>query len=167
MIYLMCSQDGDVPLLAQTVAGNASDKKLFRERLESLKGQIKEGEDSYFVADSALYVEKTLETISSIIKWITRVPEKLTLAKELIRESKDLTILEAGYKGKEVIRYYAGVEQRWLLVHSEQAYQREVKTLKRRINKELEERSKDLRKFCSEEFDCPNDAEAIVNNNKK
>ena len=162
MIYLMCSQDGDVPLLAQTVAGNASDKKLFRERLESLKGQIKEGEDSYFVADSALYVEKTLETISSIIKWITRVPEKLTLAKELIRESKDLTILEAGYKGKEVIRYYAGVEQRWLLVHSEQAYQREVKTLKRRINKELEERSKDLRKFCSEEFDCPNDAEAAL-----
>jgi transposase len=29
MIYMMSSQDGDVPLLAQTVAGNSSDKKLF------------------------------------------------------------------------------------------------------------------------------------------
>ena len=162
MIYLMCSQDGDVPLLAQTVAGNTSDKKLFRERLESLKGQIKEGENSYFVADSELYVQETLEKVSPIIKWITRVPEKLTLAKEFISESKDLTILEPGYKGKEVIRHYAGVEQRWLLVYSEQAYQREAKTLKKRIGKELEERSKDLRKFCAEEFDCPNDAETAL-----
>ena len=160
MIYLMCSQDGDVPLLAQTVAGNTSDKKLFRERLENLKGQIQEGEDSYFVADSALYVEETLEKVSPLIKWITRVPEKLTLAKELIRESKELEILEPGYKGREVIRHYAGVEQRWLLIHSEQAYQREAKTLNRRIFQELEDKSKDLRKFCSEEFDCPGDAEA-------
>jgi transposase len=54
MIYLMSSQDGDVPLLAKTVAGNTSDKELFRERLKELQGQIQAGESVYFVADSLL-----------------------------------------------------------------------------------------------------------------
>ncbi len=44
MIYLMSSQDGDVPLLAKTVAGNTSDKELFRERLKELQGQIQSGD---------------------------------------------------------------------------------------------------------------------------
>ncbi len=47
MIYMMSSQDGDVPLLAQTVAGNSSDKKLFRERLRALKEQIQQGREEY------------------------------------------------------------------------------------------------------------------------
>ena len=54
MIYLMSSQDGDVPLLAKTVAGNSSDKELFRERLKELREQIQDGDPVYFVADSAL-----------------------------------------------------------------------------------------------------------------
>jgi transposase len=40
MISLICSQDGDVPLLAQTIAGNTSDKTHFKETLFSLKDQI-------------------------------------------------------------------------------------------------------------------------------
>ena len=162
MIYLMCSQDGDVPLLAQTVAGNTSDKKLFRERLMSLKEQIREADDSYFIADSALYVEETLKEISPLIKWITRVPEKLVLAKKLIQNADDLEDIEPGYRGKEVTCDYAGIEQRWLLVRSEQAYHREAKTLNTRIHKECAKHSVDLRKLCGEEFDCPADAQAAL-----
>ncbi len=40
MISLMCSQDGDIPLLAQTIAGNTSDKTHFKETLCSLKTHI-------------------------------------------------------------------------------------------------------------------------------
>ena len=54
MIYLMSSQDRDVLLLAKIVAGNTSDKELFRESLKELQGQIQGGENVYFVADSAL-----------------------------------------------------------------------------------------------------------------
>src|SRR5208337_1883631 len=75
MIYLMSSQDGDVPLLAKTVAGNTSDKQLFRERLKELQGQIRAGEHVYFVADSALYTRTTIKDLSSSMKWITRVSE--------------------------------------------------------------------------------------------
>jgi transposase len=51
MISLMCSQDGDVPLLAQTIAGNTSDKTHFRETLKALKIQSSP-HTSYYVADS-------------------------------------------------------------------------------------------------------------------
>ncbi len=63
MIYLMSSQDGDVPLLAKTVAGNTSDKKLFRERLKELQPQVQAGEPTYFVADSELYTQETMRAL--------------------------------------------------------------------------------------------------------
>jgi len=44
----------------------------------------------------------------------------------------------------EHLNEYGGIEQRWLLVYSEQAYLREEKTLKKRINKDNEEKTKEL-----------------------
>ena len=60
MVSLMSSQDGDVPLLAQTIAGNISDKTHFREVLKGLKKEAEKVKDPcYYVADSALYTKKT------------------------------------------------------------------------------------------------------------
>ena len=120
MIYLMSSQDGDVPLLAKTVAGSTSDKELFRERLKELQGQIQAGENVYFVADSALYTKTTIGDLSSSMKWVTRVPETLVEAKQIIQYVGLLEDLEPGYQGKEFQSEYAAVHQRWLLVYSEQ-----------------------------------------------
>jgi transposase len=86
MISLMSSKDGDVPLLAQTIAGNTSDKAHFQEVLNSLKDQLDPDEPAYYVADSALYTEKTIKDISGEIMWITRVPEVVKSAKTLIRQ---------------------------------------------------------------------------------
>jgi transposase len=168
MIYLMSSQDGDVPLLAKTVAGNTSDKELFRERLKELKEQIKGGETTYFVADSALYTQKTLEDLSSSMKWITRVPASLNEAKKTIQYSGSLDDLATDYKGKEFTSTYAGVKQRWLLIYSEQAYQREEKTLKKQIAKEKEKKTSELKRWCQTDFDCEKDAkEALSRWSKK
>lgn len=168
MIYLMSSQDGDVPLLAKTVAGNTSDKKLFRERLKELQQQIREGENTYFVADSALYNRKTLETISSSMKWITRVPENLSDAKRVLQSLDSLKELEPGYAGKELISEYGGVKQRWLLVYSEQAYLRGEKTLKKRVQKEKEQALRELKRWSRLDFDCEKDArEALSRWGKK
>lgn len=158
MIYLMSSQDGDVPLLAQTVAGNSSDKKLFRENLKSLKKQIQEGAESYFIADSALYVEETIKEISPKMKWITRVPEKILEARKLVMSQENLEEIEPGYLGREVQSMYGQVKQRWLLVYSQQAYIREEKTLKKQVIKEFEKRKIELKKLCAQEFDCEKDA---------
>jgi transposase len=158
MIYMMSSQDGDIPLLAQTVAGNSSDKKLFRERLKALKEQIQHGHEEYIVADSELYTRETLQEISPQIKWITRVPEKIVAAKELITSAAELQEIEPGYCVKEVSSTYGGIEQRWLLVHSQQAHAREEKTLRKQVCKEFERTKIELGKLSHQDFDCEHDA---------
>ncbi len=168
MIYLMSSQDGDVPLLAKTVAGNTSDKELFRERLKELRGQIQAGENLYFVADSALYTKATIGDLSSSIKWVTRVPETLVEAKQIVQYTGPLENLELGYQGKEFKSEYGAVKQRWLLVYSEQAYIREEKTLRRQVQKENEEQKRELNRWLRTDFDCENDAkEAVLRWSKK
>lgn len=168
MIYLMSSQDGDVPLLAKTVAGNTSDKELFRERLKELQRQIHAGELVYFVADSALYTRETIENLSSSMKWITRVPETLTEAKKITQSNDSLEELEPGYRGKEFKSEYGKIKQRWLLVYSEQAYIREEKTLKRLIEKEKDQKMSELNRWLRTNFDCENDAkEALLRWSKK
>ena len=166
MISLICSQDGDVPLLAQTIAGNTSDKAHFKETLLNLKSQIEqESERHYFVADSALYTADTLKEISGFAKWITRVPERINAAHQLIHEyaAKDLKEMAAGYFGIEVCSIYGDVPQRWLLIYSEQAYAREKKTLERKIKKELEIQKKEMKALASQEFDCECDARQALN----
>jgi len=162
MIYLMSSQDGDVPLLAKTVAGNTSDKELFRERLKALKGQIQAGESVYFVADSALYTKTTIGDISSSMKWVSRVPETLSEAKQVAQYAGPLEDLESGYQGKEFRSEYGGVQQRWLLVRSEQAYAREEKTLEKRVHKEHGEKARELNRWSQTDFECEKDAKDAV-----
>ena len=53
---------------------------------------------------------------------------------------------------------YGGIEQRWLLVHSEQAHTREKKTLRRQVLKECERAKIELGKLSHQDFDCEQDA---------
>ena len=161
MISLMSSQDGDIPLLAQTIPGNTSDKKHFREILKELKKQIKESETTtYYVADSALYTKETVSEISMFTKWITRVPENITASKYLITNiSKEaMSSCGNGYYTSEVCSYYGDVKQRWLVVFSEKAFEKEIKTLEKRITKAEKTLKKQLKKLCSEEYLCEADA---------
>ena len=170
MISLVCSQDGDVPLLAQTIAGNTSDKTHFKETLLELKSQIdQESDRHYFVADSALYTAKALQEVSGFVKWIARVPEQISAAKQLIHEcsKKDLKEIVAGYFGIEVCSVYGGVPQRWVLIYSEQAYTREKKTLERGIKKEFETKKKAIKAPASQKFDCECDARRALGSLEK
>jgi transposase len=164
MISLMSSKDGDVPLLAQTIAGNTSDKAHFHEVLQSLKDQIDPNDSAYYVADSALYTTKTIKDVSDKIMWITRVPEVIKSAKTLIRQipSGSMLNIGGGYSISEVGNLYGGVRQRWLVVFSEQAKEREAKTLERRIDKELNAKKKELKHIGSKVFGCSTDALAAL-----
>lgn len=140
MIPLMCSLDGDIPLLAQTIAGNTSDKTHFKETLSSLKTQIQDNSHrSYFVADSAFYTADTLAEISNQMKCITHILEKIKATSEVIGsiDKEDVEELSDGYEGIEIGSIYGKISQRWLLIYSEQAYWREEKTLERQVTKEL------------------------------
>lgn len=160
MISMISSSDGDVPLLAQTIPGNTSDKKHFREVLKSLKEQIDPNDPFYFVADSALYTQETIREISQEKRWITRVPENVKAAKEAIRSigPKHMQCVGDGYFIAKLGSFFGDVRQRWLVVFSEKALSRESKTLERRFEREMESKRKELKKLCSKEFHCREDA---------
>ena len=76
------------------------------------------------VADSSLcsadHVEKLTE---GGVKFVARVPETISEAKTRIQEAEieSMGSLTEGYRGEEYRSEYGGVEQRWLVVYSEEA----------------------------------------------
>jgi transposase len=98
------------------------------------------------------------------VLWLTRVPETLAEAQRLVREITPATMLELrpGYLGQEFSLTYAEIKQRWLLVYSEAAFQRELESLKKAQARELAQTEKEWRKLCQPEYKCQADAETAV-----
>ncbi|KAG6559341.1 hypothetical protein RHABOEDO_000321 [Candidatus Rhabdochlamydia oedothoracis] len=77
-----------------------------------------------WVADSALYTKDKLLKNNDYI-WVTCVRETITEARRLIEKTEEEIVWEnreKGYKTSGFKSLYGGIEQRWLLVFSEQAY---------------------------------------------
>ena len=160
MISLMSSSDGDVPLLAKTIGGNSSDKKHFKEALSALQKEVKGShQPSYYVADSALYTKESLTALDNTL-WITRVPGQIKAVKEAYSACNKEMMRDGGngYWYTELGCNYGGIAQRWLVVHSDKALNRDLKTLERRIIKEEEKAKKDWKKLRAAEFSCREDA---------
>jgi len=67
-----------------------------------------------------------------------------------------------------VCNQYSGIKQRWLIVYSKQAYEREKKTLNKRIEKEKTLFEKACWHLGNQIFGCPKDAEKqLLSLNKK
>lgn len=62
-----------------------------------------------------------------------RVPETLAEAKRLVKETRpdQMAELEPGYFGKAIQVEYGGITQRWLVVCSQTASKRELKTFEK------------------------------------
>jgi transposase len=78
---LICSGDGDIPIYIKAVSGNEVDSKKFGEIAVEYQKRIQV--NSLIVADSALYTESNIKLMSSL-KWLTRVPLTIKLAKSLV-----------------------------------------------------------------------------------
>ena len=104
------------------------------------------------------------------MRWLMRVPETLAQAKRLVKEVavEQMYELAAGYQGQEVICEYAGVNQRWLVIASQAARNRELKTLEKAQARELKKVQKEWRKLAGQTFNCQADAEkALARFNQK
>src|SRR5262245_32277924 len=152
--------------------GNNSDKVSFHETIKSVedfRAQIDVKGKFKRIADSALYTKERLLKSNDYV-WVTRVPETIAEARNLI-EKLDEKISwierEGGYKTEEYQSSYGGIEQRWLLVFSEQAYQREKKTLEKKLEQEEEKLQKELRHFGNQKFHCESDARKALEEMKK
>ena len=67
-----------------------------------------------------------------------------------------------GYSYQEISKTYGGIEQRWLVVESQQRRESDLKSLEKKIRKERVEVDKKLRSLKSEHFACIADAETAT-----
>ena len=167
VLNLATTGKSNFPIWMEPHAGNASDKKILPAaivRMNDLCQQLKESESFLYVADSAAY--ENIIAHSGKLKWLSRVPANLTLAKQLLTTpATKLAWLdkENGYKYYQQNTCYGDVQQRWLLVFSEQAYQQEVKTLSNQISKTYTRLSKEWWHLSNQVFSCKDDALKAAN----
>lgn len=169
VVSLITSQAASIPLWLEALDGNSNDRVCFPKTVQAYCRSLGKGEQPYYVMDSAGYSEDNLKAMEQV-RWLTRVPETLKQAKELVEKSQkaDMELLEEGYWGKEVLNEYAGIRQRWLVVYSEAAQQREERGLERKQAKELETAGVQWRKLMQDIFSCQADAElALAQFNQK
>ncbi len=123
--------------------GNASDNNVFKQRCEGILKEFSASEmPQYLVADSKLY---TSENAANLVKlpFITRIPGNLKVVDEVIEQCLDMGNWQAldgekdkdgespresprespSYKYQRLDLCHYGIEQRWLVVYSESAYQ--------------------------------------------
>lgn len=163
VVQLITSQRSALPIWLEVLSGNSSDKETFAASVDSYCKQLGENEKPYFVMDSAGYAADNLKTLKEM-RWLMRVPETLAEAKRLVRETEPTAMVEivSGYWGKEVEITYAGIPQRWLVVFSQAAYDREVQTLTRTEAKELQTAEKLWHSLCRQTFNCQADAQTAI-----
>ena len=163
VLSLVVNGPSSMPLWMEPLDGNSSDKTSFHEtvkRVGEFQKQIDLEKKFKWVADSALYTKDKLLK-SNDYNWLTRVPETIGEAKNLLEKADDeitWTGQEKGYKTCSLVSHYGGIEQRWLLVFSSQAYQREKKTLEKKLIGEDQKLKQQLWHLGNEEFACEADA---------
>lgn len=172
MLSLIVTGDSSFPLWMETLDGNSSDKSNFHETISNVKAfhsQIDFDNSSKWVADSALYTKDKLLKLSDYL-WLTRVPETIGEAKNLVKNNADeieWTERDDGYRTATYRSYYGDIEQRWLLVYTEQGYQRETITLEKRLVKLEKKHAAELKRMALKVFDCEADAKKAIMETKK
>jgi len=158
IIELICSSDGDIPIFLKAASGNQSDTKTFAKTLVNFRENI--DIDALMVADSALYSAENLNLMRNL-KWLCRVPLTVGLAKQILSEIDDKDLIQSEITGYSYIvksSNYAGMEQRWLIVESQERKKADYKQLIKRVNQAQTNAHQKLTKLCNEEFACHRDA---------
>lgn len=163
VVQLITSQASALPVWLEVLSGNSSDKNAFPETVRTYCRQLQEDEQVIFVMDSAGYSAENLASLQGV-SWLMRVPETIGAAKELVRRTEVASMMHLVGEtfGYEITSRYGDVEQRWLLVYSQAAYDRELEGLVRRQARELADATKAWRKVCQQDFNCAEDAHAAV-----
>jgi len=163
VLSLVVNGASDMPLWMEPLSGNSSDKTSFHETIKKVRAFQKEinlEKNFKWVADSALYSKEHLLKSNDFL-WLSRVPETIGEAKALLECASKAVGWQAhgnGYKSAEFQSNYGEIKQRWLLVYSEQACQRESKTLEKKLAKQEALLCKVLWHLSNEKFNCESDA---------
>jgi transposase len=166
VLDMIVERKAGLPVLMKPLSGNVSDPGSFPELIDRHVDHLQNAHGfDYVVADNALYSADHVEKLTEGgVKFVSRVPETISEAKRRIQEAKieSMDSLTEGYRGEECRSEYGGVEQRWLVVHSEEAEERARDSVEEKIQREHEEEKKAFSGLTSREFACREDAEKVL-----
>ena len=166
VLELICENQAGLPVYMQALSGNTNDAKAFAEVTKQHIQCLKAAQNSrYFIADAALYTQDSIQSLDEQKqKFITRVPMTIKSAKEalLALDSTQLEPIGQGYSGHWIESNYGDVQQKWLLINSEQATKREEITFYKNVEKSLTKELKQLNKLMSKPFACQEDAKLAL-----
>lgn len=163
VINLATTGQAGFPLWMESHDGNASDKKILAEaavRMKAFCEQLKAAPDFLYVGDSAMYSHCIRDNLE--MKWLSRVPENKA-AKALLSHDENVfgwSALEEGYRFCTIETQEGGVHQRWVIIDSSHAHQRESITLEKNIAKEYKALKNSYWHLSHQAFTCENDARA-------
>lgn len=160
VLNLVVENRAGIPLHMEALSGNSNDKAVFTRTVEQhIDNLNSDFWIEYLLMDSAGYTQETIQLLGEKQKWISRVPETLKAAQELVKMPvSDWKTLIPGYHYQPFTQTYAGIEQRWLLIFSQEAFDREIKTLRKNYAKKTEQEFKQLAQLLKQPFDCEKDA---------
>ena len=159
VLSMVTNQHG-IPLFTQPYSGNESDKKILLETIQKVKQNLNLEDKAYYVADSAFYTGPNLQQLGQHTFWISHPPATIDEVKALL--VADLPMVpgeEEGYSFHERLVNYAGIEQKWVLVHSEKRKAASEKKYLKNLDKRIEKARKSLKKLRAKEFACEPDAQ--------
>lgn len=171
VLSLVVNGPSSMPLWMESLDGNSSDKSSFHTTIKNMrkfKKQLAIPDHSKWVADSALYSKSKLLASNDYL-WVTRVPETILEAKATVSQMDDAIIWKTSeangedgkkskYRYSSSRSFFGDIEQRWLLVFSEHAYEKEKKTLEKNLKLMEEQVVKDIWHLSKQEFWCMADA---------
>jgi transposase len=166
MLDLIVEHQAGIPVLMKPLSGNSSDAQDFGQLITDhmTQLQITYG-TTCLVADSALYSAENLQKLAATrTKWITRVPATLSEAQAVLAQADPQTMapLTEGYRYRVVQSSYGGVEQRWMLIHSEPRQPHAQRTVDKQLLKQSEQEVKAFKQLCRTAFACEADAQQAL-----
>ncbi|MBD0270278.1 MAG: IS1634 family transposase, partial [Cyanobacteria bacterium Co-bin8] len=143
-------------------SGNETDSQTFAGLMCAFASQWQE--PGLFVVDAAFYSEPNLQQVGSL-EWLSRVPQTLGAAQKLVdsdvEQLQQVPCQMQGYQLWQQRQNYGGIEQRWILVESQERAQQE--RWKKAFEKQEKGLQRQLRQLCSQVFACkPDAAEALL-----
>jgi transposase len=141
VVDLMSTGGGAVPLFLRVADGNDSDQAVFADLIREFRARV--DLDALFVADAALYSAENLASLGEL-RWLCRVPKTLAEARRVLAETPPEAFvgseLHEGYRIARARSDYGGVEQRWLVVESEEL----ERSARQRLERNLLRREREL-----------------------
>lgn len=148
VLELVVTQDGGVPFICKCHNGNASDNTIFGNRVRQLIKQLRDGsQPRCIVMDSKGYTENNATNLKKI-PFVVRVPGTLAAERQVTQQAlrfKDhWKTINEDYRYQSFPLGHFNIDQRWIVIWSQSAFNRAGATLKKQSEKEKEKIDKQL-----------------------